>query len=252
MIRKISLLVVLSFLIASGLSAARQVARESLVGYWPFDEGGGDKVKDESGNGNDGKIVKSGEYPKWVQGKFGTALDFGGNGSYVAVPDSKSLDLTKSVTYMAWFKLNEPIQGQRRMMSKNNSIFFLFDFGNPTSLDFLVKPNNDFVESKTVDWKIGEWYHVAGTYDGDALRIYINGKLEGERKGVPEIAPSDLELWIGADDWRLPTTSFPGVIDEVRIYDRALSEEEINQAMEGPTAVGLKDKLPLMWGSLRR
>ena len=57
----------------------------------------------------------------------------------------------------------------------------MFDFGDPNTIDLLVKPNNDFVESKTSDWKVDQWYHFAGTYDGKSLRIYVNGKLEGEK-----------------------------------------------------------------------
>lgn len=224
------------------------LAQESLVGYWTLDEGIGNDAKDASGNGNDGELVDN---PEWCQGKFGNALDFGGNGSYVAVPDDDSLNLSDAATYMAWFSLNEPIQGQRRMMSKNDSVFFLFDFGAPTSIAFLVKPDNDFVESATTDWKIGEWYHVAGTFDGDTLRMYINGTLENEANGVPSIATSDLELWIGADDFQLPTTSFPGIIDEVRVYSKALTEGEINQAMQGPAAVYPEDKLSVTWGVIK-
>lgn len=240
--------VLIIFITLSGFSVAQEIAQESLVGYWPFDEGIGKEVNDLSGNGNDGEFVES---PKWVSGKYETALEFDGKGSYVLVPDNDSLDLTDAATYMVWFSLNEvPSSRKMRMMSKNDSVFVIFDFGSPDSLDFLVKPNNDFAESTTVDWNLGEWYHFAGTYGGDTLRIYINGKLEGETEGVPEIAPSDLELWIGADDWN--PNFFPGAIDEVRIYNKALTEVEINQALEGPAAVQLEDKLAVTWGMIKK
>jgi hypothetical protein len=240
-----------SVIILTLIYAAVAVGQDdkSLVGYWPFDEGSGTEAKDASGNGHNGELI---DEPQWVAGKFGSALDFGGSGSYVLVPDDAALDLSDDVTYMAWFNLNEGIVGQRRMMSKNDSIFVLFDFGGATSVDFLVKPNNDFAESTTADWKLGEWYHFAGTYDGDALRVYIDGELEGESAGVPSIAVSSLDLWIGADDYQLPTTSFPGILDDVRIYNKALSEDEIKAAMGGPTAVQMSgDKLPVAWGMIK-
>jgi hypothetical protein len=247
--RRLVLFIMVTMFLLSGYLLAAEVASQFLVGYWPFDEGSGKEAKDMSGNGHDGELV---DKPEWVQGKFDKALDFGGTGSYVLVADHEDLDLANEVTLMAWFSLNEPIQGQRRMMSKNNSIFILFDFGNANSVDFLVKPNNDFAESSTVDWAIGEWYHFAGTYDGDALRVYINGVLEGEAGGVPEIAPSELDLWIGADDHNLPTTSFPGILDEVRLYSKALTETEILEAMQGPAAVVSENKLPITWAAVKR
>ncbi|MCD6505321.1 LamG domain-containing protein [Candidatus Poribacteria bacterium] len=220
---------------------------EGLVGYWPFDEGRGKTVKDASGNGNDGKFVGKVE---WVDGVYGSALKFDGETGYVAVPDDKSLDLTEALTVMFWFKPSEPLTG-RRVMSKNNSYFIMFDFGDPDTIELLVKPRNDFVESKTKEWKIGKWYHFAGIYNKGILRVYINGELEGERKDVPPIAPSDLELWIGADDFGRPTDFFPGAIDEVRIYNRALSAGEIKEAMKGPAPVRAKGKLPIVWASVK-
>lgn len=225
-------------------------SEDYLVGHWSFDEGSGTVVADASGSGNDGELVGD---ASWVAGKFGQALDFGAGGGYVLVPDDDALDLSDELTYMGWMNLNQAIEGQRRMMSKNNSVFFLFDFGDdPTSLDFLVKPGNDFTETTTVDWVLGQWYHFAGTYDGDALRIYIDGVMEGETTGVPPIAASDLDLWIGADDHNPPTTTFPGVLDDIRIYNKALNADEIAALMASPTAVEPgANQLTTTWALLR-
>jgi len=248
MSKVILIAVILLVFLLSGFSMAMGQAGQFLVGYWPFDEGSGKEARDVSGNGHDGELISD---PQWVQGKFGTALDFGGTGSYVSVPDDDALDLTDAVTFMAWFNLNEAIAGNRRMMSKNDSIFVIFDFGNPLCLDFLTKPNNDFAESTTTDWGVGEWYHFAGTYDGDALRIYINGELEGEKSGVPKITASALDLWIGFDDWG-SALGFHGIIDDVRIYSKALAVDEIREAMVGPVAVQMtQGKTPVTWGVIK-
>lgn len=223
-------------------------AEEGLVGYWPFDEGSGKVAKDASETGNDGKFVDN---PKWVNGKFGMALEFDGKSNYVAVPDNATLDITSNLTIMVWFNPKDVLTS-RRMMSKNNSIFVIFDFGDPNTVELLVKPNNDFVESKTKDWKVGEWYHFAGTFDGKTLRVYINGELEGEKDIGQKIATSDLELWIGADDFGRPTDYFPGIIDEVRIYNKTLTEAQIKEAMAGPADVHLNGKLPIIWGLIKR
>ena len=127
-----------------------------------------------------------------------------------------------------------------------------FDFSNKNSLDFLVKPDNHFAESKTVDWKQGDWYHFAGSFAKGKMNIYINGQLEGEKKNATGIAPSDLDLWIGADDWKLPASSFPGVIDEVRIYNKALTEGEIKKLMTTPMLVSKTlNKLSITWSQLK-
>jgi hypothetical protein len=114
-----------------------------------------------------------------------------------------------------------------------------------------VKPNNDFAESTTAEWDVGTWYHFAGTFDGDTLRVYVDGALEGETDIGVDIAPSDLDLWIGADDNGRLTDSFPGVIDEVRLYDRALDAGEIGELLEGPRAVDPRAKAPVAWGRLK-
>ena len=244
-----SMFIILSCLLFSLATYAVGIPDPSLVGYWPFDEKVGKKAEDVSGNGNDGKLI---DEPKWVEGKFGSALEFGGDGSYVEVADDPSLDLTNVATVMAWFKLTDDLTNTSRMMSKNNSIFVIFDFGNKSSLDFLVKPDNDFVESKTVDWKQGDWYHFAGSFAKGKMNIYINGQLEGEKKNAAGIAPSDLDLWIGADDWQMSASSFPGVIDEVRIYNKALTEGEIKKLMTTPMAVSkTPDRLTVTWSRLK-
>jgi len=249
MTRTILISICVPVFLLSVLSPAMGQAEDALVGYWPFDEGVGEDAEDASGNGHDGVLEGNAD---WVAGKFDKALDFGAGDGYVVVPDDDALDLTEDLTYMGWFNLNEVIAGQRRLMSKNDSIFLLFDFGAADSLDLLVKPNNDFAES-TTSFEVGEWYHFAGTYDGDSLRMYINGELEGEANGVPEIAASDLDIWIGADDYTPGVTTFPGILDDIRIYSKALSEEEIKKAMSGPVAVQMaQEKLPITWGLVKK
>jgi len=234
-------------IVVASMSLSSSLAFENkLVGYWPFDEGKG-FPKDTSGNNNHGKI--EGE-PNWVDGKFGKALEFDGKDDHIVVKDHPTLDFTKNLTIMAWF-MPKAVMTKRRMMSKNDSIFVMFDFGDPNTIDLLVKPNNDFVESKTSDWKTDQWYHFAGTYDGKSLRIYVNGKLEGEKKYGGGIAPSDLDLWIGGDDYGRPTDHFPGIIDEVRIYKHALNENQIQKVKEEPAMLKADGNSTTTWGTIK-
>lgn len=235
-----------SLFIITSLGVAN-VAEEGLVAYWPFDEGTGKAAADVTGNGHDGKFAGA---PKWVDGKFGTALEFDGEEDHVAVADDAELAIEENITFMAWFSPSDVLTS-RRLMVKNNSIFVIFDFGNKDSIDFLVKPNNTFAESTTTDWKIGEWYHFAGTFDGKMMKVYVNGKLEGEKANNVPIAPSNLELWIGGDDFGRPTDFFPGTIDEVRLYEKTLTEAEIQKVMETPQDVEARGKLTTAWGKIK-
>ena len=117
-----SMLIILSCLLLSFATYAAGKTDPSLVGYWPFEEKTGKKADDASGNRNDGKLIDG---PKWVEGKFGSALEFGGGSSYVEVADDPSLDLTNVATVMAWFKFTDDLINTSRLMSKNNSIFVI-------------------------------------------------------------------------------------------------------------------------------
>lgn len=239
-------LVVCICLGGAGLSFGN-VAEDGLVAYWPFDEGAGKEAIDVTGNGHDGEFAGG---PTWVEGKFGTGLEFDGEEDHVVVADDAAFAIEENITLMAWFSPNDDLTS-RRLMVKNDSIFVIFDFGNPTSIDFLVKPDNTFAESTTTAWDVGTWYHFAGTFDGKTMKVYVNGELEGETdNGVP-IAPSGLDLWIGGDDFGRPTDFFPGKIDEVRLYDRTLSEADIQKVMETPQDVEARGKLATTWSRLK-
>ena len=242
----ISVFLLCLLLVIANLSIAN-VAEDGLVAYWPFDEGKGEEAIDVTGNGHDGELH---DKPKWVEGKFGTGLEFDGETAKVIVEDDPAFAIEENITLMAWFCPNEALTS-RRLMSKNNSIFVIFDFGDPGSIDFLVKPNNTFAQSETTDWKVGEWYHFAGTFDGKTMKVYINGKLEGDAPNNVPIAPSGLELWIGGDDLGTPNAHFPGKIDEVRLYEKTLSEADIQKVMETPQDVEARGKLTTTWVKLK-
>lgn len=240
------------FTFAIALFSTAMAAEPNLVGYWPLDEGSGKETKDASGNGNNGKLVND---PEWVAGKFGKALKFDGASNYVEVPDSEVMAIDTDLTFAAWFQPDVTINagdGGYRLMSKNNDYFMLFNYTNIGQLGFLVKDpagTNFFVHSTTAEWKQDDWYHVAGTYDGKELKIYVNGNLEAKSAYTGKIGTSGLTLWIGADDY---PNYFSGAIDEVRIYNKALDEAAIKKMMNGPVAVDSAGKLAVKWGEVKK
>jgi len=197
---------------------------KGLVAYWSFDEGSGKTAKDSAGK-NNGDIIDA----EWTAGKVGKALKFGGEGSFVDIPVSDSLNIDGSVTVELWVKHEgDEYKEWECILAKGDHAYrlhirpgtFDFDFGVNTGGEF-----HDLVSG--IKPEPGKWYHVAGTYDGTKSCIYVNGKLavSGTDWSGP-IDTNDLDLYIG-DNSEATGRFFRGVIDEVRIYSRALSEAEI-------------------------
>lgn len=223
-----------------------------------FEEGEGDVAKDVSPYGNDGflrqhvhagappeRAPRSG--PQWEDGKFGKALRFDGVDDYVAIRHSKSLDITDSITIAAWVKLSrwEGQSGMCYLVTKgpltktgayrlgalrNGSFFINIKLPGGPSFGRTVSAKPDFGHACD-----GEWHHVAGTFDGLHLRLYI----DGEEKASKEIATEKRQIissrhplaiggW-GYTQYRMAE----GAIDEVKIYNVALTEQEILTDMFG-------------------
>ena len=217
-----SLVIVLSLV---GISAAQ--VDPALVGWWKFDEGSGAIAHDSSGNGNDGTLNGPVE---WVaEGKVNGALAFTGPYNYVQVQDSPSLDMTSQLTIAAW--INPSWTGNNRIMQKSsgggdNQYRLLKEWGDnmvfhvpglsPDRLEFVGLP------------PIGEWTHLAATYDGQSMKVYYNGAVAGQQASTGQMGVSDGTLTIGTKHETAPAgDEYNGMLDDVRIYNRALSASEI-------------------------
>jgi len=233
-------------------AAKAQIVTDGLVSYWPFDGNAEDAV----GN-NDGTIAGD---TQMVAGKFGQALGLDGDGDYAEVPDSDSLDITDAITVEAWVTPDETsgyTTTFRTIAAKDvhtsQPYGFYWDDRNG-ELELVL---NDAADRLTTAYdyvgKIGTWVHVAATYDKTEIKIYADGVLLGTKAYTPALPVDDASLWIGWDGDAGSDRYFKGVIDELRIYNRALSEAEINQNFisQGPTAVGPADKLALSWGGIK-
>jgi hypothetical protein len=209
------------------------------VASWSFNEGSGSTVYDSSGNGNTGTIYGA----TWVDGKVGKALSFDGVDDYVNFPNSSSLnDYSGGLTLMAWIKTDTVSKYQQHIIAKGNGL------GYPGE-DYAIalQPGDDllFFIGGTVAWVVygvypdaitpNEWYHVAATWNGTEWAIYVNGTLKasGGNQSNSTLNFSSNPLCVGREPgW--PSTSFEGIIDEVRIYNRALSSDEIFAAYATP------------------
>ncbi|MGH2797258.1 MAG: LamG-like jellyroll fold domain-containing protein, partial [Thermoleophilaceae bacterium] len=219
-----------------------------LVAAYSFDIGAGTLVRDASGHGNDGTISGA----LWSSaGKYGSALSFNGVNSWVTVPDAPSLDLTSGMTLEAWVRPAVLGTGWRTVLFKEqpgNLVYGLY--ANRSSRVPVAQVDVGGVQdvNGTTQLQLDAWSHLAATYDGATLRLYVNGVEAGIVGRPGGILTSAGVLHIGGNsvwpEW------FNGLIDEVRVYDRPLSQAEIQADMN--TSVGVPDsEAPGVPGNVR-
>ena len=219
------------------LWAKRWLTQPSLVGWWRFEEGSGSIAYDSSGYDNDGTL--NGD-PNWVAGREGLyALDFDADGDYVNVPDiDGSLDIDSNLTIAAWVRLNS-VGAHATIVNKQPSGTAGDNY--PGNYTFFVRSStgmlrlahqtttgttSQYYESTTAV-SVGDWDHVAVTLvEGDSVKFYIDGSPAGTS---PQSATwgilNDEPLRIGVR--KDMANGFNGRMDDVRIYNRALSEANI-------------------------
>jgi fibronectin type 3 domain-containing protein len=203
-----------------------------LRGAWHFDEGRGVTIFDNSGNGNNGIIAG----PSWVNSKegLGKALEFGGMNGYVSLPNSSSLDITNPpLSIFAWIKVKEGADTgwivAKNYSSASNIQYGMFWRTGDNKIEVYLQGGSR-VSSPSNSVLAGNWYFVGFTWDGQYVRLFINGvqSATGTYTGTLSSQPY---LRIG----RRETSAYPfkGIIDEVRIYNRALTSAEILNLFQG-------------------
>ncbi|MHC4504345.1 MAG: protein kinase domain-containing protein, partial [Planctomycetota bacterium] len=212
-------------------AATADALGRGLVGHWTFDEGKGATARDSSGQGNDGAI-KGGA--KRTKGKIGGALDLDGSSGQVSVPDSASVSLTGDLTVAAWINARRwPANANVVAKDGNASYRFRISGGGCALWLRIADGIGNEIEHVNCKLDVGTWYHVAATGDLKAgeVAFYVNGSQAGvtQRTSRTTIEDSAGPLVIGASG----NEKFNGLIDEVRIYDRALSGDEVKALFEG-------------------
>jgi len=200
-----------------------------LVAAYAFDEGTGTTVADASGKGNVGSISGA----TWVNtGHFGKALSFNGTSSAIVINDAASLDLTTGMTLEAWVYPTS-LSDWHEILYKGDDAYYL-EASTPV-YGPSVGIGNSFtngVLSGPSPLTANTWAHLAATYDGTTLRLYVNGVQVTSHVWPGPIPSSSYPMTIGADT--LHGSYFAGLIDEVRVYNRALSAAEIQTDLNTP------------------
>ena len=251
--------------VAIPVAARTVVIEDGLIGYWSFDKDTvkGKTVADIWGD-QDAEIIGDLQI---VAGKFGEAVQLGGGaGARVQMTDDikKAKLPTEEMTVELWAWDEQFIEwGGYVVAVQDNGAFekgwllgtrwkaFSFALSSEDAddgdglLTYLNAANSS---------EMNKWYHVVGTYDSKEMKIYVNGKLEGT-SGVqsgPINYPDRIFFSIGAYKDDNEDFVHKGMLDEVRLYDRALSEKEILNNMEAEgLAVEPAGKLSLAWGQIK-
>lgn len=249
-------------LFAIGILAGPSYAKidpRVAVGIWFFDEDSGDTVEDSSRQANHGTLMDG---PERVDGKFGKALSFNG-ANHVEIADSDSLDVADAITVAAWVYRNAPQVGWRVLVSREKGTesaeHYFLGFSGSDARWFVHTQDNDYSDTgigPTVP--DGEWIHMAGTYNGSDVILYINGKEEFTTSHSGIFTSDENPIIIGAatnDSGATFAEHFDGIIDEVAIFSVALSESDIkaimSQGLDKVAAVSASGKLATTWAGIK-
>ena len=218
------ILLVLGLLVFSGDNYAEE---KGLIGYWKFDEGTGTVTKDFSGKGNNGNIYGA----EWVSGKIGQALSFDGAGDYVDCGNDASLNTGDVFTFSLWVYPREETRVNPRIVNKhdehknNYQIWSKGDSASSFGAKF-VRNGTACENQADIVFEWDKWYHLVVVFENSAIRFYVNGSLVPNKEGMSAGAQINANLFLGqSGDY----SYFNGLLDEVRIYNRALNPTEIRE-----------------------
>lgn len=225
---------------------------KGLVLYLKFDEGKGDIAYDISGKENHGNINKT----VWVkEGKFASALSFKGDiESYVRIKKSESLVPDNQVTLEAWV-FPTKVEGFNNIIANTEASGHNIRFENKKLISYIHVAGAYLTPTGGPEIIPEKWYHTAVSYDGKTARLYLNGELIGEAERSGKITESSQDIFVGSEtdaNQPNPNYMFFGIIDEVRIWHIARTQEEIRKGMEKPLAVKLKKTMSLCWGEIKK
>ncbi len=230
------------------------VTTDGLVGAWVFDDGSGDTVSDSSGNDLNGQVTLGN--PEWVDGKFGGAMKFGG-ADMVTVTDSDALDLT-SFTIAAW--INSPgtsgkwhVIAAKEARNPTGRNYGIFGHVNSGVIHYSFTAGGWKSYDATTNVTDGTWHHVAATYEKPDFKLYIDGEVDAMVSPNADPETNNSPLYIGGCD--IGNYFMTGTIDEVALYDRALSMDEIAELIDdgiaSVTPVEPGGKLVTTWSQIK-
>ena len=237
----ISLCLVMLFSVSSAADL-----RDGLINYWPLDGNATDSV-----GKHDGEVIGG---PAWVKARVGKGVELDGGSQKIHIPDYKVI--TETATYTAWINGWKASAWAGIVGSRTPTATELI-FGDNDLLHYVWNNNS----AETWRWDGGpeipkeEWALAAMSIQPKHATLYIYSDADGLTKGVNDIPHVEQQIGvlnIGWVDCCGGNRYFTGIIDEVMIFDRALSDDEILKLAEQGLAVEALNKLTTTWGKIKR
>lgn len=207
----------------------------SLVGWWKLDDGSGTTATDSSGNGNGGAITGT---VSWTTGHINGALTFNGTNTAVNMGTPSALNLTHVGTIACWVNFSNAqlsahpwpmIVGNGDWGNDLNGYMLAVNsaFGGEGQIIFQVlnAATGDYVVSP-LQYSDGAWHHLCGTWDGTTLTLYVDGTSVGTTPQTND-AVSGVYPFVMGRNAAAADSYFNGLLDDVRVYNRALSSTEV-------------------------
>lgn len=221
-----------------------------LVGWWKFDEGSGTNAADSGSGGNAGTLTNS---PTWVSGKIGnSAISFDGVNDYVDIGNPSALQIIGQISLSAWVNVDVFGDGSNGCAGFCSAIIekgfsggkeaYVLRIQYPTArlTHELAVLSYDGTDNGTywakTGWNTGVWHHVVGVYNGTNWILYFDGENVAQTSDGTGAISSGVAVTIGAAIINgSPVRYFDGSIDDVRIYNRALSSTDVAELYAYPT-----------------
>jgi len=202
----------------------------SLIGLWKLDETSGGTVKDSAGD-NNGKLIGN---PQWrpEAGKVNGALMFCGKGTYINIGRDSDFDITDQITVAAWIKVNKFDQEWQSIIAKGDTAWRVQRNQNEDSLEFACSglkipsgtPWGNLLGKRSVN--DGQWHHIVAIYDGSKMYLIIDGEIDSSQPASGRINTNNAPVYIGNNSEQ-NARFWNGMIDDVRVYNYALTKEEV-------------------------
>jgi hypothetical protein len=201
-----------------------------LVGWYRFDTDNGGLIVDHSGNGNDGVCTVDTTCPAFINndGQPAGAYDFAGNGNYIDLNNESQFDFTSNFTVALWMNASNPGATWAQLIGKGDSSWSLDRAGSTNQLQFTTwasGPDELIGQTNVAD---GQWHHVAIVHDGSQKMLYVDGQVDAQRSYSRLLSTNNVAVRMGFNT-EFPSGQYSGLLDDIRVFKRALSQGEIQQ-----------------------